>query len=114
MTEALASLGKSSVQNASAGSSAVAAGLPLVMGLALGPLGLLAGAQLGALTSELAAWSLDRGGLAMGSCGGSCCGLRQQVLASRVMHGHLYSSSISTASIARQARRLFWPRGSGC
>jgi hypothetical protein len=52
MTEALAGLGKSSVQNASAGSSAVSAGLPLVGCLALGPLGLLAGAQLAAFSSE--------------------------------------------------------------
>lgn len=51
-TEALAGLGKSSVQNASAGSSAVAAGLPLVMGAVLGPLGLVAGAQLAAFSSE--------------------------------------------------------------
>lgn len=51
MTEALAGLGKSSVQNASAGSSAVAAGLPLVMGAVLGPLGLVAGAQLAAFSS---------------------------------------------------------------
>ncbi|KAF8071324.1 ME6 [Scenedesmus sp. PABB004] len=49
MTETLRSLGKSSVGNTSGTMSAVAAGLPLVMGVALGPLGLVAGAQLSAL-----------------------------------------------------------------
>lgn len=69
MTEALRALGKSSVSNPSAAGTAVAAGLPVVLGLALGPLGLLAGAQLGAVAGKA-----QRGGL--GGWGNGACHMR--------------------------------------